>query len=221
MSLLDAPNLFTFSNKPVFDEVRPLTFDVSSAFEDVSLLTFDVSSAFEDVSLSFEEVSLLTFDVSSAFEDVSLSFEDVSLSFEEVSLLTFDVSSTFEDLSARISLACPFIIPSISCRNLSMVLSRGAAASGSGLVSVQRPIPCGFKGTLGLFDPPAGFNFLLPSSSVIERLAIPATTFSLFPIGNPADNHDDGIPYSTMYSTCGFLRVRVERVVVSGTLTLG
>jgi hypothetical protein len=126
MSLLDAPSLFTFSNKPVFDEVRPLTFDVSSAFE-------DVSSAFEDV-------TLLTFDMSSAFEDVSLSFEDVSLSFEDVSL-------AFEDLSARISLACPFIIPSNSSRSLSTVLSREAAASGSGLVSVRRPIPCGFEGT--------------------------------------------------------------------------
>jgi hypothetical protein len=133
MSLLDAPSLFTFSNKPVFDEVRPLTSDVSSAFEDESMLTFDVSSVFEDM-------SLLTFDVSSAFEDVSSAFEDVSLVFEDVSLLT-------SDLSARISLSCPFIIPSNSCRSLSMVLSRGAAASGSGLVSIRRPIPCGFEGT--------------------------------------------------------------------------
>jgi len=147
MFLLDTPSLSTFSNKLLFDEVRPLTFDVSSAFEDASLLTFDVSSAFDDVSSAFEDVSL-------AFEDVSLAFEDVSLAFKDVSLLTFDVSSAFEDmssafedLSARIPLACSFIIPSNSCRSLSMLLSCGAAASGSKLVSVRRPIPCGFEGT--------------------------------------------------------------------------
>src|SRR5271155_5573946 len=98
MFLLDTPSLSTFSNKLLFDEVRPLTFDVSSAFEDASLLTFDVSSAFDDVSSAFKDVSLLTFDVSSAFEDMS---------------------SAFEDLSARIPLACSFIIPSNSCRSLS------------------------------------------------------------------------------------------------------
>jgi methyl-accepting chemotaxis protein len=133
MFLLDTPSLSTFSNKLLFDEVRPLTFDVSSAFEDASLLTFDVSSAFEDVSLAFEDVSL-------AFEDVSLLTFDVSSAFE-------DMSSAFEDLSARIPLACSFIIPSNSCRSLSILLSCGAAASGSKLVSVRRPIPCGFEGT--------------------------------------------------------------------------
>jgi hypothetical protein len=140
MSLLDALSLCISSNKSVFEEVSLAFEEVSSAFEDVSPLTFDVSSAFEDVSSAFEDVSLLTFNVSLTFEDVSSFTFDVSLTFE-------DTRSAFEDLSARISSACPFIIPSNSCRSDSTVLSYGAAASGTGLVSVRRPIPCVFEGT--------------------------------------------------------------------------
>jgi methyl-accepting chemotaxis protein len=132
MSLLDAKSFFTSPNKSTFE-------DVSSAFEDVSPVTFDVSSAFEDV-------SPLTFDMSSAFEDVSSAFEDVSPLTFNMSLAFEDASSAFEDVSAQISLACTFIFPSNSFRSKSMALSCGAAVSGSGLVSVRRPIPCGFKG---------------------------------------------------------------------------
>jgi hypothetical protein len=134
MSLLDAASLRTFSNKSVFDDVSLAFDDVSSTFEDVSPVTFDVSP--------------LTFDVSSAFDDVSSAFEDVSPVTFDVSLLTFDLRSSFDDLSARMSLACPFIFPSNSCRSDSIALLCGAAVSGSGLVSVRRPIPCGFEGTV-------------------------------------------------------------------------
>lgn len=51
-----------------------------------------------------------------------------------------------------------------------------------------------------LFEPPV--NFLLPSSSAIERLAIPVATFSLFPFETPRSptyDHDDDIPNSTIY----------------------
>jgi hypothetical protein len=127
MSLLDAASLCTFSNKSLFDNVS-LGFDnVSSAFKDVSPVTFNVS--------------LLTFDVSSAFEDVSPWTFDLRLSFD-------DLSVAFDDWSARMSLACPFIFPSNSCRSDSIALLCGAAVSGSGLVSVRRPIPCGFEGTV-------------------------------------------------------------------------
>ena len=145
MSLLDATSLRTFSNKSAFD-------DVSLAFDDVSPSTFDVSLAFDDV-------SPLTFDVSPAFEDLSPSTFDLSSSFDDLSPLTFDVSVSFDDLSlafddcsARMSLACPFIVPNNSCRSDSIALLCGAAVSGSELVSVRRPIPCGFEGTVcGLY----------------------------------------------------------------------
>jgi hypothetical protein len=148
MSLLDATSLRTFSNNSRFDDVSPLTFDVSpvfdnvsSAFEDVRPSTFDVSSAFEDV-------RPLTFNVSMAFDDVSPLTFDLSSSFDDVSPLTFDVSLAFDDWSARMSSACPFIFPRNSCRSDSIALLCGVAVSGSGLVSVRRPIPCGFEGTV-------------------------------------------------------------------------
>ena len=119
MSVLDAARLRTFSNKSAFD-------DVSFAFDDVSPLTLDVSPS--------------TLDVSSVFNDVSPLTLSLSLSLD-------DLSSSFDDLSLRMSLACPFIFPSNSCQSDSIALLCGAAASGSGLVSVRCPIPCGFEGT--------------------------------------------------------------------------
>lgn len=80
------------------------------------------------------------------------------------------------------------------------------------------PINWGYS-PLGLFEPPV--NFLPPSSSIIERLAIPATTFSLFPLEIPTYDHDDGIPNSTMYESCGFLRVRAGKVVLAGSNLAG
>src|SRR6202051_814701 len=109
MSLLDAVRLRTFSNKSAFD-------DVSFAFDHVRPLTLDMSSAFEDVSPS-------TCDVSSVFDDVS----PLTLN---VSPLTFDLSSSFDDLSLRMSLACPFIFPSNSCRGDSIAFLWGAAGGG-------------------------------------------------------------------------------------------
>jgi hypothetical protein len=98
---------------------------------------------------------LRTFSNKSAFEDVSLAFEDVSSAFENVSPLTFDVSPltldlspSLDDLSLRMSLACPFIFPSNSCRSDSIALLCRAAVSGSGLVSVRHPIPGSFEGAV-------------------------------------------------------------------------
>jgi hypothetical protein len=152
MSLLDATSLRTFSNKSAFDDVSlafddvsPSTFDVSLAFDDVSPLTFDVSPAFEDLSPS-------TFDLSSSFDDLSSSFDDLSPLTFDVSVSFDDLSLAFDDCSARMSLACPFIVPNNSCRSDSIALLCGAAVSGSELVSVRRPIPCGFEGTVcGLY----------------------------------------------------------------------
>ena len=64
---------------------------------------------------------------------------------------------------------------------------------------------------MGLFEPPV--SFLLTLSSVIERLAIPVTTFSLFPFETPIYDHDNGITNSAIYVPCGFLRVRAGKVV--------
>jgi hypothetical protein len=148
MSVLDATSLCTFSCNSTFDDVSPLTFDVSIVFDDVSPLTFDVSIVFDDVSTVFDDVSTVFDDVSPAFEDVSPSTLDVSMAFDNVSPLTFDVSpltfdlsSSFDDLSSRMSLACPFIFPSNSCRSDSIALLCGVAAIGNRLVSVRRPIP--------------------------------------------------------------------------------
>ena len=69
---------------------------------------------------------------------------------------------------------------------------------------------------LGLLEPPA--NFLLPTSSVIERLAIPATTFSLFPSEtSTAHDHDDGIPNSMKYVSVGFSGDKAEKGVSAGS----
>jgi len=173
MSLLDATSLRTFSNKSAFDDVSlafddvspstfdvslafddvsPLTFDVSPAFEDLSPSTFDLSSSFDDLSSSFDDLSPLTFDVSVSFDDLSSLFDDVSPLTFDVSVSFDDLSLAFDDCSARMSLACPFIVPNNSCRSDSIALLCGAAVSGSELVSVRRPIPCGFEGTVcGLY----------------------------------------------------------------------
>ena len=69
---------------------------------------------------------------------------------------------------------------------------------------------------MGLLEPPA--NFLLPTSSVIERLAIPATTFSLFPFeASTVYDHDDGIPNSMKYVSVGFSGDKVEKGVLAGS----
>jgi hypothetical protein len=100
----------------------------------VRLRTFSNKSAFEDVSLS-------TFYVSMVFKDVSSAFKDVSP-------LTLDLSPLLDNLSLQMSLACPFIFPSNSCQSDSIALLGGAVVSGSELVSVQHPIPGGFKGAV-------------------------------------------------------------------------
>jgi hypothetical protein len=110
----------------VLDAARLRTFSNKSAFDDVSPSTLDVSSVFDDV-------SPLTLNLSPSLDDLSSSFDDLS--------------SSFDDFSLRMSLACPFIFPSNSCRSDSIASLCGAAVSGSGLVSVRRPIPCGFEGT--------------------------------------------------------------------------
>jgi hypothetical protein len=121
---------------------------------DISLLaaarlrTFSNKSAFEDVSLVFEDVSPSTFDVSPLTLDLSPSLDDLSPSTLNLSPSLDDLSSSFDDLSLRMSLACPFIFPSNSCRSDSIALLCGAAVSGSGLVSVRRPIPGGFEGAV-------------------------------------------------------------------------
>ena len=68
---------------------------------------------------------------------------------------------------------------------------------------------------MGSFEPLA--SFLLPSESVIERLAIPITTFSLFPLETSTTyDHDDGIPNSTIYVSVRVLGVKAEKVVLVG-----
>jgi hypothetical protein len=101
-----------------------------SLLDTASLCTLSNKSAFNKVSLSFE-------DASSVLEDVNTLNGLKSSNTELTSkALTFGVSSVFEDLSAQISLACPFIFPSNSCRSDSEVLSCGAVASGSELAVV-------------------------------------------------------------------------------------
>ena len=132
MSVLDAARLRTFSNKSAFDDVSFAFDDVSFAFDDVSPLTLDVSPSTLDVSSVFNDVSLLTLSLSPSLDDLSSSFDDLS--------------SSFDDLSLRMSLACPSIFPSNSCRSASIALLCEVVVSGPELVSVRRP---GFEDTVG------------------------------------------------------------------------
>ena len=125
MSVLDAARLRTFSNKSAFDDVSFAFDDVSFAFDDVSPLTLDVSPSTLDVSSVLNDVSPLTLSLSPSLDDLS---------------------SSFDDLSLRMSLACPSIFPSNSCRSASIALLCEVVVSGPELVSVRRP---GFEGTAG------------------------------------------------------------------------